>query len=422
MSFSGRKKLIADLLSRSLETEIDPALLSEPMASVSTNLLHLYAALLLLSREDIRLFILDEPTAVLSSAESRILFSGLQSARRRGSTAVLITHRISEALEHADSISVLRRGRLVGGGDAGSFRDLGSIHRLMFGDDSPGEEPPAPGLRHRAGGNPGDHRQHAKNPEPSGAFAPAALELSSVSVDFDDLCPLRDVSLRVGQGEILALSGIWDEGLEQLERLLSGRSGRYRGNARMYGQAADLQDIGSLRRRGTGIVPSQRKRHGIAATAKAWENIGIYLRSSEGDRPGIFSSPRRRFKDRVKARFDGIDLDLNAYASSFSGGMLQKLIVTREIAGGRDLLILANPGWGLDPQQRALIHESIIKSAESGTGVLILTSEIDEARRLGDRLGFVHDGRIFYPAISAYDDTAAMEACFLGRWERTEHA
>jgi ABC-type uncharacterized transport system ATPase subunit len=214
------------------------------------------------------------------------------------------------------------------------------------------------------------------------------FEIKYLSADFPDLCSLKDVSLSLKPGEILAVSGIRDEGLEQLERLFSGRISRFRGSAEFRGQPVDLAQPSALRKIGAGIVPSQRKRYGAALSAKAWENIGISMRDE--DRQGFRRSPmspRRRFKDRVLRRYEGLELNLDVPASSYSGGMLQQLIVNREISIGKELLILSNPGWGLDPQHRERIYELIRSSAAGGAAVLLISSELDEALGAGTPAG-----------------------------------
>jgi ABC-type uncharacterized transport system ATPase subunit len=402
-----RRRILAEALNKGLGREIDASILDEAVARVSTNILHLYVSILLLSRSDHRLFLLDEPTAVLSDAEARLLFQAISAATARGAAVIMITHRIGEALEHAHRISVMRRGRISGQGPAGNFPDAQSIHPLMFGQDL--RENPDSALNTSAG--------------PSEDGIPALFEIKYLSADFPDLCSLKDVSLSLKPGEILAVSGIRDEGLEQLERLFSGRISRFRGSAEFRGQPVDLAQPSALRKIGAGIVPSQRKRYGAALSAKAWENIGISMRDE--DRQGFRRSPmspRRRFKDRVLRRYEGLELNLDVPASSYSGGMLQQLIVNREISIGKELLILSNPGWGLDPQHRERIYELIRSSAAGGAAVLLISSELDEALELGHRLACISDGRLFYPADSVRASRTAIESVFLGQWEGVEHA
>ncbi len=405
-----RRHILCERISSVLDGEPDRQMLHDDVASISSNLLHIYCAAVLLSRDDIRTFILDEPTAVLSETESRLFYHALSRVVSKGAAVLLITHRIAEALTHAQRITLMRRGLAVASYSRENFPPLEDIHRQMF--VHPENKDSLPFF---------EDDQEPQNAA-TGVQGDPVFELHSLSRDFADLCSLRDINIRIKAGEILSVCGIRDEGLEQLERLLSGRADDYRGRCFLNGEEIDLGDIRNLRRRNCGIVPSQRKTRGVALGAKAWENIGIYLRGVNLMTSRSIS-PRRRFKELVLSRFADVGLDLEAGASQYSGGMLQRLIVQREIrpsdstAAIPPLLIIASPGWGLDPLQRREIYRLIRQKAREGSAVLIISTELDEALILGSRIAFVNNGEIFYPQPELYTDKGIMEACFLGRWQ-----
>lgn len=397
-----RKAELISALGEHIDSETLQQTFSEYVSQVSSNILHLWCALLLLSRRDNRFMVFDEPTAVLSQTESQLFYQAARIAAKRGVCILVITHRLKEAISHADHIAVLRRGVVTAQLSDTQNLSLESVQQYMFEGERNFES------------NSGNRVIH-QHPQPR-------FELKGISCQFSDLRELDDISMDISAGEILAVSGIRDEGLTQLEELVSARVKSYTGSAWLNGRELHLNDMPHMRHMGVSIVPSQRKIHGVALDLPAWESAGVGMRKQISMEDMLFG--RRKFRRTVIQRFRSVDLDLRKSPASYSGGMIQRLIVHREIYGhSRDnnppaLLILSNPSWGLDTLQRQKIYQLIRSAANNGSAVLLLTGELDEALELADRIVFIHGGRLNVPDPERCHQREYLEACFLGQHRR----
>jgi simple sugar transport system ATP-binding protein len=339
--------------------------------------------------------ILDEPTAVLTPGEAHGLFASLRRLRDAGRAIVFISHKLAEVEELADRVSVLRRGRVVASLASGRF-DAAELGRLMLGDEL------AP-LERRARTGHGGER------------APA-LEIRALSAPGpDESSRLRGIDLAVGQGEIVGVVGIDGNGQRELEEVLAGVRRPSEGELRVRGERIEPQPR-RLRAAGVAHLSGDREAAGLVPGMSVAENF--VLKGSYDDRRffrcGRFDRTAARAAAAEAARrFRVTPQDPDFDCAALSGGNAQKLAVARELDGSPAVLVAANPTRGLDAGSARFVHEQLLLRATNGAAVLLVSSDLDEALAIADRLVAIVRGSLV--AVPPGADRAAIGAILLGQ-------
>ena len=296
--------------------------------------------------------ILDEPTAVLAPAETEDLLALLRRFTQAGGSAVLVTHKLREALHAADAITVLRQGRTVWTG-VPSDTDERALARATVG------EVPAPVKR---------------RPTPPGDVVLAAHNLHAR--DARGVARLNGVSLEVRRGELLGVAGVEGAGQHQLFRLLAGRA------------KADAGRIDRPPR--VAFIPEDRQRDALLLALSLTENVAL---AGAGRARGImhWRALTTRTEELLR-RFDVRPAYAGAIAGALSGGNQQRLVVARELADVPDALIAENPTRGLDVAGAAATHRYLLAMRDAGAAVLVYSSDLDELLELADRVIVMHGG------------------------------
>jgi simple sugar transport system ATP-binding protein len=337
-----------------------------------------------------KVLILDEPTAVLTPGEAERLFASLRRLRDAGCAVVFISHKLAEVEAIADRVSVLRRGRLVASRPAqgASAAELG---RLMLGDE----------LAELA------VRAHAPGPwllEIRGLCAPGVGEASR----------LRDVDLALREGEVLGVVGIDGNGQLELEEVLAGVRRPTSGVLRVRGTPVAFAPR-ALRNAGVAHLSGDRESAGLVPGMSLAENFA--LKGSYDDRRffrrGRFDrAAARRATAEALARFRVTPADPDFDCAALSGGNAQKLAVARELDAQPAVLVAVNPTRGLDVGATRFVHAQLLERAAAGCGVMLVSSDLDEALALSDRLVALVRGRAV--RVPATSDRAAIGAILLG--------
>lgn len=325
----------------------------------------------LLSRP--RFLILDEPTTSFTPLESERLFDLLEELAEEGPEGaegigiVLVSHKIKEIHSRLDRMTLLRRGETVAESTPEEM-PMGEVSRLLMGSGESAMEFPA-----------------ARTGE-------VCLRAESLGYDSGE-GRLQGVDFELRRGEILAVSGIRENGLDCLEELLAARRTPDRGGLKLAGGRPYPADESALREAGIVLVPSDRVSRGAALNMSVAENGAVLVRRRLSRR-GLL--PPKILEKHTAELLKAYDLEVspNAAARTLSGGMLQRLILGRELAEAEGVAVLCEPAWGLDLRSRSEIYSRILKLREGGTGVLLLASDIDEVLEIADRLLVVYDGRI----------------------------
>jgi general nucleoside transport system ATP-binding protein len=319
------------------------------------------------------LLILDEPTAVLTPQEVEDLFRVLRQMVADGRGLVFISHKIREVLALSDRITVLRDGRVVGTRVPAEVtrRDLAN---MMVGRDAE--------LVHNGSTQvPGE----------------VGLSIDGLRVRGDrGNEAVRGLSLEVRSGEIVGIAGVSGNGQRELAEAVSGLRPPTHGSIRIDGHDVTRRSPAEIRRCGLAYVPEERMRDGLIGDFSVADNLMLVdHRKRTYCRWGFLRTPsiRRRCAELVSA-FHVKTPDLDTPTRNLSGGNLQKLILARELSGQPKVLLVAQPTRGVDIGAAEYIHRRLIEQRRSGTAIVIVSEDLDEALALSDRLVVMYEGEI----------------------------
>ncbi len=312
---------------------------------------------------DARILLLDEPTAVLAPAEADELLRVVHAFTTSGGAAVLITHKLDEALGAADRVTVLRQGEVAFTGSVAG-QTAATLAGAMIGDGgdhSPATRPVAVS-RARRGALP--------------TAGPPLVWLEDVELprDGSESIAMRHASLSVGAGEIVGIAGVEGSGQRELLRAVAGRLAPLGGKLSVAGPI--------------GYVPEDRSTEGLILELTLTENVVLGSRTDEPWlRRGRIDWGVARSRTEAMIREFGIMAPgPDARTSALSGGNQQKLLVARELAGAPLVVVVENPTRGLDIRAAELIHRRLRAAAADGAAVLVYSSDLDEVLSLAHRV------------------------------------
>lgn len=340
-----------------------------------------------------RLLIMDEPTSVLTPQAVRTLFDTLRRLAQEGCSILYISHKLEEIRELCHSATVMRGGRVTAEADPRQ-ETASSLARMMIGRELPVCEH-------------GTARQ-------GGA---ARLVISGLSRPADDPfgTDLRDINLQVNGGEIVGIAGISGNGQQELLLTLSGeRPLNRRDAAAIKIDGHDVGHLGASARRDLGLtfVPEERLGRGAVPPMSLSENSLLTGHRSGMVRFGLIKANKvKEFAEKCVKNFDVRCGGVHAAAKSLSGGNLQKFIVGREILQKPNVLIAAQPTWGVDVGAAAVIRQELIDLRNQGLAVLVISEELEELFEICDRIVVIANGRL--SPIKATADTNMEE---IGMW------
>lgn len=332
------------------------------------------AVILNLILRDARYLIFDEPTAVLTPLETGRLFEILRRLRDEGKGIVLISHKLEETLKLADRVTVLRRGKTAPPLEAAGL-DSASLWELIFGSPSEGEGP---------GEEPGDG---LSTPSPGGGNGfPPALRLRNFAVNTPGRPLIRGLDLDLERGRIMGIAGVRDSGLETLELALTGFLPSL-GSLRIGGRELVKRRVRSFRAAGGAYLGTGQE--GTALPVRDMLIIHVHRRLQ---RHGILNRPKIDRWVRLLMSAAQVPLWDKAPAAVFSGGQVQRLLLSRELAEDCVLLVLSEPGRGLDSRYRKELAARLRRKAAGGTAVLIFSTNVEELMALADTVTVLRDG------------------------------
>ena len=333
-----------------------------------------------------RVIVMDEPTSSLTSVETKALHKMIGALRARGRTIVYVSHFLDEVLELADTVTVLRSGRLVRTAPAAQETEE-SLVAGMFGAAAEAE--------------------HFEKPDRS--TEPVVLDVSGLN----RTGVLRDVSLQIRSGEIVGLAGLVGSGRTELARAIAGADPTDSGTITVDGALCRIRSPADAMEVGVAFLPESRKDDGLFMEMSLAGNTTFSDLPSVASRMGIL----HRGIERVRARklLHSLTVDPPAprmRVGNLSGGNQQKVLFARWLFRNPRVLILDEPTRGVDVAARAAIHRLINDLAAEGAAVLVISSEIEEILALAHRVLVMRRGSITreFPADPPLD--AVMEAAF----------
>lgn len=326
------------------------------------------------------LIILDEPTSVLTPQEAEKLFATLEKVRREGKSILYISHRLEEVQRLCDRATVLRLGRVAAHCDPRA-ETAKSLAAMMVGQDIHDVERTKANAQHSANRQPVLAVDDLSQPA-SGPFAVA----------------LKNVRLEVYPGEVVGIAGIAGNGQSEFFEAVSGERLQDRPERiRIGGRNAGHDGPSGRRRLGAAFSPEERLGHGAVPGFSLSENLLLSRHATDGNTyVGALGTINSRALgsalDRIVKALDVRKSGADPVASSLSGGNLQKLILGREFDRAPALLIANQPTWGVDAGAAAHIRQEIIDLARAGSGVLVISQDLDELLEVADRIAVMSDG------------------------------
>lgn len=321
---------------------------------------------------NVKLIILDEPTAVLTPQETEELFERLLELKKHGMTIIFISHKLNEVKRISDRITVLKAGETKG---TYLTKDVSEedISNLMVGREITFE-------------------YDKENIEPG----EEVLKVENlVYVDKFKIPKLSGVSLSVRRGEIVGIAGVEGNGQSELISIITGNLRAIEGKVFLNGKEITHESITNIRKTGMSHVPEDRMVDGCASDMTVQENLTVSNIDDFVNRFGMIQTDK--VKQHCREQIEEFMIktkDENQPIGSLSGGNIQKAIVAREFKADSDFLVLNQPTRGVDIGAISFIHSKILEMRKSQKAILVSSADLNELISLSDRIIVMHKGKI----------------------------
>lgn len=341
-----------------------------------------------------KVLILDEPTTMLTPQGVLALGQVMRRLTEKGVALILITHKLLEAYEFGDRISVLRLGRVVG--EIAPERltrmteaeAIDTVIQMMFANH--GE--PARDAETLVGRGRKAHKNRAVGRGGSPRLTVRALRTEAGLGE----CPLREVSFDLWPGEVLGIAGVDGNGQKHLAEVLAGQRHVARGAVELDGADITRDGVRARRRKGFRYITDERLGEGTVgafsvATNLVLKEIGAepYWRRGVSDWDLIHRHAREQIQ-----RHDIRTPSEKTPLGRLSGGNIQKVLLARELDAQASVAVFSKPTHGLDLQNTGLAHERILAGAERGLAIVVVSTDLDELLEISDRIGVMFQGRL----------------------------
>src|SRR5690606_35037488 len=317
---------------------------------------------------DAQVLVFDEPTAVLTPQETDELMAIMRQLKEAGTAIVFITHKLREVREVADRITVIRLGKVVG--EASPTATNSELASMMVGravELTIAKEPAQPG---------------------EDAFVITGLSV----IDRLNQYVVKDVSLTVRAGEILAIAGVQGNGQTELTEAILGIHPRATGSIKLDGVELLGKSVRRVLDASVGFVPEDRTQDGLVAGFTIAENL--MLDRSNGEPFVKFGTLQlatlEEFAEEKLREFDIRAQGIDTLAGRLSGGNQQKVVLARELSRELRLFVASQPTRGLDVGSIEFVHTRIVQARDAGIPVIVVSTELDEVTALADRIAVMY--------------------------------
>jgi general nucleoside transport system ATP-binding protein len=322
---------------------------------------------------DAKVVVFDEPTAVLTPSEIIEFFEIVKTLVSAGRGVVFITHKLKEALNIADRIAVLRRGKVVGEADPKTATES-QIAEMMVGR-------PVQLTVDKGSAKAGD----------------VVLKVTDLTVlDADGRTHVESVSFEVHAGEIVGIAGVQGNGQTELVEALTGLRKATSGVIALDGKDLTHSDPRERHQMGMAHIPEDRQRQGLVGGLSVAENLVLTRYHDDQFSHGVIVDweAADAIAETLITEYDIRTPNKETGVGTLSGGNQQKVIVARELSRDLRLTIAAQPTRGVDVGSIEYIHSRIVKERDAGTAVLIVSTELEEVMALSDRLLVMYRGKV----------------------------
>jgi general nucleoside transport system ATP-binding protein len=320
-----------------------------------------------------KILILDEPTAVLTPQEVSELINVVHGLSKLGYTIIFITHKLIEVMNVSNNVSVMRGGHMVGTKPV-SETNIPELASMMVGRD----------VLLRV------NKTQMKKGAP-------IFEAKDISIsDTYGRAAISHMSFTVHAGEILGIAGVSGNGQTELVESISGMMPLDGGKLNFKGKEITHTNVRQRRDLGVAHIPEDRMIVGLNLQTNLDENLIVsrYNRSEFSRFGFLLSKSIRNFVETVIKSFSIMAARPGEGISKLSGGNLQKVVVGRELSGSPSFIIANQPTRGLDVGSIEFVHKTLIEARDSGSGVLLVSVELEEIMSLSDRILVLYRGQI----------------------------
>jgi len=323
-----------------------------------------------------RVLILDEPTRVLAPHEVIALFEILSKLRQDGYAIILITHKLNEVMECASRITVLRRG-IVAGTLLRKDASKNKLIELMF-------EKSLARLK---------TNQRVEVQQPVSAFL--QLEHASTKGEGTSVA-LKDICLKVFSGEIVGIAGVSGNGQKELGDLVLGTERCNNGKKILFGQEATRWSIGKIRDQGLAFIPENPLQMAVTPWMPVVENMAL-TRTHHYAKWGGLGMDWQKLVHETRDYFNRFGFSVPSLyfpTRSLSGGNLQRMTIARELGPDPRFIVASYLTNGLDVQSTLAARQALVDARAKGSGILLISEDLDELFSLSDRIEVMYEGRI----------------------------
>lgn len=354
-------------LARELLTDIglDPGLADRTLADLSIGQQQLVSVAKAFATR-VKILILDEPSAILTDKEIETLFRVVRRVRDAGTGVIYISHRLDELGKITDRVTVMRDGSIVTTRDTRSLSTR-EIAELMVGRELDGVQ------------------------SANSSVGPVVMSVRDLAAGR----ALRGVSFDLHADEVLGVYGLVGSGTAELARALYGIEPARAGTIEVRGRQVQLRTPAAARRAGIMLTPGNRKSEGVFLNKSLAFNVSAHHLKHFSPRLGVMDA--RRETSTTADLMQQLRIKAPAPATrigSLSGGNQQKVVIARQLVRQAVVNILEEPTQGVDVGAQNEIHRLVLDLVRAGTACLLISSDLEEVRRLSDRVVVLHGGRI----------------------------
>lgn len=317
--------------------------------------------------------IFDEPTAVLTVQEIEELIEIIRNLAAEGKSIIIITHKLKEVMALADSVTVIRRGKVVKTVNTDETNEQ-QLAELMVGRDVSFEV--------------------KKSKRETGEVILSVDSLQMKGEQGKNV--LNGVSFNIRSGEIVGIAGVDGNGQSELIYAITGMRKVDSGSVKLNGQDLTNHTPRQVSVAGVGHIPEDRHKHGLVLDFTLSENmiLNTYFEPEFGRAMFIDYNAMDKLSDRLVNEFDVRSSGIHTHARALSGGNQQKAIIARELHRDPDLLIAVQPTRGLDIGAIEYVHKRLVQARNEGKAILLISFELDELYALSDRIAVMYEGKL----------------------------
>ena len=315
--------------------------------------------------KDVKLLVMDEPTAPLTDDETEVLFRIIRKLKADGVTIIYISHRLDEIFNICDSVSVMRDGKMI---KTLAVKDTTrrELIELMVGRTLTESFPV---------------RSHITDE--------VALELRGLTGNGDS-----DINLSVHKGEIVGLAGLVGSGRTEILRMIFGADPREKGDVILNGRKVNIKNPTQAIAHGIGLIPEDRKSQGVLLYFGIDWNITMSVLKKNSKKGFLQFQKLKEIAEKYSGRLRVKTPSLQQKVVNLSGGNQQKVVLAKTLAADCDVILFDEPTRGIDVGAKAEIYNLMTELADEGKAILMVSSDMEELLGMSDRIYVLCEGRM----------------------------